>query len=54
MTSKYAGTGHPATLCWIAAGAVDEAVAAWTFAAHGDTASVDTLQVGLPGYTCKV
>lgn len=38
------GNRHPATLCWVVAGAVDEAVAAWTLDTKGAASSVETLQ----------
>ncbi len=47
---RLSSAAHPATLCWVAAGCVDEAVAAWTFAADGDAASVDTLQARPPPF----
>lgn len=52
MSGCGPSTGHPATLCWVTAGAVDDAVGAWTLAT-GTTSSVHTLQVLLPP-CCRV
>ncbi len=41
----HAGMVHPATLCWICAGAVDKAVEYWGHEAEGPAFSEDMLQV---------